>query len=65
MYATFSPVDASEQIWCQDSAAASHMIPDDGKLLSKSPYSGKVLLRLGMEFCCQLSVLVIALFQLL
>jgi len=30
----------SEQVWFPDSAAASHMTPEDGKLLCKSPYSG-------------------------
>jgi len=46
-YATFNSVDAGEQIWYPDSAAASHMTPNDGKLLTKSVFSGSSLVKVG------------------
>ena len=48
-YATFNYVNADEQIWYPDSAAASHMTPDDSKLLIKSVYSGTSLVKVGNE----------------
>lgn len=46
-YATFNPVSVDEQVWYPDSAAASHMTPDDGKSLSKSTYSGNAHVKVG------------------
>ena len=46
-YATFDSIDASEQIWYLDSAASSHITPDDGKLLIKTPYSSSSLVKVG------------------
>jgi len=46
-YATFNSVDASEQIWYPNSSAASHMTLDNGKLHSKSLYSGSSLVKVG------------------
>jgi len=46
-YATFNPAAVNEQVWCPDSAATSHMMPDDGNLLSKTVYSGDALVKVG------------------
>jgi len=46
-YTTLRSVDAGGQLWYPDFAATSHMTPDDGKLLSKSVYSGLSLVKIG------------------
>ena len=46
-YAIFNPITVDEHIWYPDSAAASHMTSDDGKLLSKSVYSGNKMVKVG------------------
>lgn len=47
-YATFNPISGGgEQIQYPNSAAASHMTPNDGKHLSKSSYSGPVCVKVG------------------
>jgi len=45
-YATFH-ADVGEQIWYPDSAVASHMMLDEGNLLSKTHYSGSGLVKVG------------------
>jgi len=57
-YATFNLVDAGEQLWYPNSIAIYHMTPNDGKLLSKSVYSGTSLVKLGVEPCCLLNIFV-------
>jgi len=49
IYATFNFIDAGEQLWYPDFIAASHMTPNDGKLLSKSIYSGSSPVKVGNE----------------
>ena len=44
-YATFDYVDVGEQIWYPHYTAASHMIRDNGKLLTKSTYSWPSLVK--------------------
>ena len=46
-YAILNTVDVGEQIWYPDSPAASHMTPDEGNLLSKTPYSGSSHVKVG------------------
>ena len=46
-YATFNPVSIDERVWYPDSAATSHMTPDDGKLISKSVYSVNTAVKVG------------------
>jgi len=46
-YVTFNSVDVGEQLWYPDSAAASHMTSNDGKLHSKSLCSGSSLVKVG------------------
>ena len=44
-YATFNLAAVDEQVWYPDSAAASYMTPDDGKLLSKSVYTSNAMVK--------------------
>ena len=46
-YTTFNPVSVDEQVWYLDLATTSDMTPDDGKLLSKSIYSGNAMGKVG------------------
>jgi len=46
-FATFNAIDANESVWYPNSAAASHMVPDEGSLLTKSVYSGIDCVRVG------------------
>jgi len=43
MYATLNPISIDVSVWYHDSAAASHMMPNDGNLFSKSIYSSNAL----------------------
>lgn len=38
--AAFTPIDPNGSMWCLDSAAASHMTPDEDIFSAKSPYYG-------------------------
>ena len=46
-YAHFNPVSVNEQVWYLDSTVASHMAPDDGKLVSKSIYFGNIMVKVS------------------
>ena len=46
-YATFNPVSVDEQVWYPDSTSASHLTPNDSKLLSKSIYSGNKMVKVA------------------
>ena len=64
-YAISNFVDAGVQIWYPDSAAASTMTPDDGKLLTKTVYSRPSLVKIGNGTYCLSNMLVIAFLLLL
>ena len=40
-------MSVEERVWYPDSAVASHMTLDDGKLISKSIYSGNAMVKVG------------------
>jgi len=46
-YATFHTADVGEQVLYPDSAVASNMTLDEGNSLSKTPYSGSSLVKVG------------------
>ena len=46
--ASFTPAEPRETLWYPDSAAASHMTPDEGMLSTTTPYLGSIQVEVGM-----------------